>query len=527
MQSESLDARVLVLAPTRADARVTAQVLEQAGVTTCCCGSAAEMAREIAIGAGAIIVTDDVAQAESFEDVHFMLARQPSWSELPLLLLARADAPRLDELRRLPGVVLLERPVHLRSLVSAVQAALRARLRQYELRDLLEQMRSANLDLQRAARAKDDFLATLSHELRNPLSALCSAASLLDRGGLSTDADLKARQVVKRQTVQMARLLDDLLDIARITRGRLEIRKVRAELSPIVRAAVETVQPLIHKRGHTFTLSLPDREIVLDADPLRLAQVIANLLTNAAKYTPDDGRIELMVERDRDAVRIRVRDNGIGIAPESRAEIFGMFSQLHPAIERSEGGLGIGLALAKGLVDLHGGQISVASEGLGRGSEFAVRIPCTPAVAQAPACGPRHEKPSVRLDLVLADDNRDALESLAMLLEMEGHIVRVAGDGPAALELMERSPPRVMLLDIGMPGMNGYDVARAVRASPRGADVFLVALTGWGQSTDRERAREAGFDHHLTKPVDFDELLAVLKAVDRAPHLALVSGIDS
>jgi signal transduction histidine kinase/CheY-like chemotaxis protein len=527
MRPDSPDTRVLVLTPTSADARVTAQVLKQAGVTTHYCASAAEMAHQIAVGAGAIIVTDDITQGEPFEDVRFMLARQPSWSELPLLLLARADAPRLEEMRSLPGVVLLERPVHLRSLVSAAQAALRARLRQYELRDLLERMRAANFELQRAARAKDDFLATLSHELRNPLSALTAAASLLDRPGLSTDADLKARQVVKRQTAQMARLLDDLLDIARITRGRLEIRKVRAELSPIVRAAVETVQPMILKRGHVFTLTMPERELVLEADPLRLSQVIANLLTNAAKYTPDNGRIELIVEREADAARIRVRDNGIGIAPESRAEIFGMFSQLHPAIERSEGGLGIGLALAKGLVDLHGGGITVSSAGLGHGSEFAVRIPCVPAVTQVIASDPRRDRPTAQLDLILADDNRDALESLAMLLEVEGHAVRVASDGAAALELFEQRVPRVMLLDIGMPGMNGYDVARKVRAAPGGSGVLLVALTGWGQSTDRELAQEAGFDHHLTKPVDFDELLTLLEGLDRSPHLALVSGFDS
>jgi signal transduction histidine kinase/CheY-like chemotaxis protein len=527
MSADSADARVLVLAPTRADARVTAQVLEQASVLAHCCESAADAAHEMARGAGALIVTDDIAHGDAFADVHFMLSRQPSWSELPVLLLARADAPRIEELRRIPGVVLLERPVHLRSLVSAAQAALRARLRQYELRDLLERLRAANFDLQRADRAKDDFLATLSHELRNPLSALCSAASVLERPGLTPDADLKARQVVKRQSAQMTRLLDDLLDIARITRGRLEVRKEHTELTPIVRAAVETVQSMMHKRGHVFTLTLPDRETVLAADPVRLAQVISNLLTNAAKYTPDNGRIELIVEREIDAVRIRVRDNGIGIAEESRADIFGMFSQLRPAIERSEGGLGIGLALAKGLVELHGGGIAVSSKGLGQGSEFVVRIPCLPSAPSQSSAEHRSGGRRAALDLVVVDDNADALESLAMLLELEGHGVRVATDGATALELAKQRMPAVMLLDIGMPGMNGYELARELRQRPDGSSVRLVALTGWGQSHDRERATEAGFDHHLTKPVDAEQLLALLDRIGGGPRLTLVTGTDS
>ncbi len=519
MQLSTLEIRVLVLAPTKADAEVTLRVLAETGIAAEACDSAVLLGRELTRGAGALIVTDEDTRHDAISELRFLLDRQPSWSEVPILVLARAESPRLDDLRSVPGVVLLERPVHIRSMVSAVQAALRARRRQYELRNQLEQTNSANFELQNQARAKDDFLATLSHELRNPLSALTTAANLLDRPDLAANVDHTARQVVKRQTALIGRLLDDLLDLSRITRGRLEIRKARTDLSSIVSGAVETVQPLLTRKGHSFSVSLPDRDVVIEADPVRLAQVLANLLTNAAKYTEPQGRIDLVVQRDGDAVEFRVRDNGIGIAAEASADIFKMFAQLRPAIERSEGGLGIGLALAKGLVELHGGTIAVQSEGAGRGSEFIVRIPAGQVAPPAQVNETRDRTPagSKRCDVIVADDNADALESLAMLLEIEGHAVRVASDGPIALALMQQKPADVILLDIGMPGMNGYEVAREIRKLEHGDSVMLIALTGWGQPGDRARAHDAGFDHHLTKPVEFDELARLLQHVCESP----------
>jgi len=514
MQISPNESRVLVLAPTRADAQVTVRLLTAEGVVAQICETESDLAHEIARGAGTAMLTDEFPRSEPLQELRFVLDLQPSWSELPVLLLARADSPRLETLRHIPGVVLLERPVNIRSMISAVQAALRARLRQYELRNQLERTRAANLELQRAARAKDDFLATLSHELRNPLSALTTAAELLDRGGVNKDTDHMARQVVRRQSAQMSRLLDDLLDVARITHGRLEIKKVQVELSAVVRAAVETVQPLLTRKGHAFVLTLPEREVILDADPVRLAQVIANLLTNAAKYTEARGHIDLVVQRERDELVFRVRDDGIGIEESAQADIFGMFSQLRPAIERSEGGLGIGLALAKALVEMHGGTIAVHSEGRGKGSEFTLRLPCAIASAGrdiAPA--DRIGKPARGLDIILADDNVDALESLATLLEFEGHTVRVARDGANAIALLAQRAPSVMLLDIGMPGMNGYEVAQKVRLRDDAANIYLVALTGWGQPGDKARAQQAGFDHHVTKPVDFEELSELLARV--------------
>jgi signal transduction histidine kinase/CheY-like chemotaxis protein len=531
MQLEPNQARVLVLAPTKADGQITLQLLAEAGITAEVCETTAQMGRELSRGAGALIITDDSSRHDPLAELRPLLESQPSWSEMPILVLARADFPRLDVLRTVPGVVLLERPVHVRSMVSAVQAALRARWRQYELRDQLEQTNAANRELHGQARAKDDFLATLSHELRNPLSALTTAANLLDRADLDPKADVMARQIVRRQTGLMSRLLDDLLDVSRITRGKLEIRKAPTAVSAIVESAIETVQPLLNRKGHAFSVNLPDRDVIIEADAVRLAQVLANLLTNAAKYTEPQGRIELTVERRDDAVEFRVRDNGIGIPSANQAEIFKMFAQLKPAIDRSEGGLGIGLALAKGLVDLHGGSIDVRSDGYGRGSEFTVRVPIAQITAEAASGDAREQASGVegtKCDLILADDNADALQSLAMLLEMEGHTVRVASDGIAALSLAQQRMPDVMLLDIGMPGMNGYETATRVRELEGGEGVMLIALTGWGQPADRAQASEAGFDHHLTKPIDHDALAGLLSHLcsqppRRRPELRVVN----
>jgi signal transduction histidine kinase/CheY-like chemotaxis protein len=515
MPLEPVGARVLVLPPTKADGQITLRLLAEAGITGEVCDSAAQMGRELSRGAGALIITDDSSRHDPVAELQPLLDSQPSWSEIPILILARADFPRLDALRTVPGVVLLERPVHIRSMVSAVQAALRARGRQYELRDQLEQTHAANRELQGQARAKDDFLATLSHELRNPLSALTTAANLLDRADLDPKADLMARQIVRRQTGLMSRLLDDLLDVSRITRGKLEIRKAPTALSAIVESAIETVQPLLNRKGHAFSVNLPERDVVIEADAVRLAQVLANLLTNAAKYTEPQGRIDLAVERVGDVVEFRVRDSGIGIPQANQAEIFKMFAQLKPAIDRSEGGLGIGLALAKGLVDLHGGRLDVKSDGPGRGSEFTARIPIARADTPAATGGAREavSKEGRKCDLIVADDNADALQSLAMLLEMDGHKVRVASDGIAALSLAQQQMPDVMLLDIGMPGLNGYETASRVRALHGGDGVRLIALTGWGQPADRAHATDAGFDHHLTKPIDHDQLAGLLSHI--------------
>ncbi|HEY9024794.1 MAG TPA: ATP-binding protein, partial [Burkholderiaceae bacterium] len=364
--------------------------------------------------------------------------------------------------------------------------------------------------LQEADRRKDEFLATLAHELRNPLAPIRQAATI-SRLPQATEAQKRwSHEVIERQVRHMALLLDDLLDVSRITRGRLALRRGANSLHEMIEAAVETARPLIDARQHVLEVVLPQAAIVMQADPLRVSQIVANLLTNAAKYTDPHGRIRLLAALDADDVVIEVSDNGIGIAPESLPEVFDMFTQLRGTGDRASG-LGIGLALTKGLVELHGGTIGVRSEGAGRGSVFTVRLPRgeAPAAAPAPDDGVEPRAASARRILV-ADDNRDAAESLAALLQLEGHEVTLAYDGADALVAYERVHPQVCLLDIGMPLRTGNEVAAEIRARDGGRAPTLVAITGWGQDGDRMQALAAGFDHHLTKPIDPAQLLRLI-----------------
>jgi PAS domain S-box-containing protein len=367
--------------------------------------------------------------------------------------------------------------------------------------------------LREADQRKDAFLATLAHELRNPLAPIRTAAEMLTLPNLA-DAQLAwSRQVIHRQVEHMARLLDDLLDVARITRGKLQLRMEPVDLGTVVDTAVETARPLISARKHDLAIELPAELPTLDADPVRLAQVLSNLLTNAAKYTDAPGRIVLAAQVEGAMLRLSVKDNGIGLSSAVTAEIFEMFAQGEDAHLRAEGGLGIGLALVKGLVDLHGGTIAVCSEGPGCGSEFVVTLPCRPGAAQ------RREEPPAAVQgdgmvfarkILIADDNQDAANALAMLLRLAGHEVCTAYGGQAALALASTFLPEIALLDIGMPDLDGYEVARQLRETEWGGAVRLIALTGWGQEEDKRRAHAAGFDHHLTKPVDPHRLDALL-----------------
>jgi len=366
--------------------------------------------------------------------------------------------------------------------------------------------------LQDADRRKDEFLATLAHELRNPLAPIRTAAQILSSPRLAPQQLQWAQNVIQRQVGHMALLLDDLLDIARITRGKLELKTARIRLNDVVDSAVEAARPLLDGKNHSFVVSLPAEALTLEADPLRLSQILSNLLTNAAKYTDPAGHIELSVHVLNGTVCLSVKDDGIGIPPESLQRIFEMFSQVETATVRSDGGLGIGLSLVKGLVELHGGTIEAKSEGPGHGSEFIVRLPL-PASARVTTAVSHSDAPaatSAGRRVLVADDNKDAADTLAMLLEIAGHEVRVAHGGRAALLLAQTFRPDVALLDIGMPELNGYEVASALRREPWGPAIRLIALTGWGQDDDRQRAQDAGFDRHLTKPVDPEALEALL-----------------
>jgi PAS domain S-box-containing protein len=378
----------------------------------------------------------------------------------------------------------------------------------------ITQGKLAEAALRETDRRKDEFLATLAHELRNPLAPIRQAA-LISESPSVTDAQRRwSHHVISRQVRHMSLLLDDLLDISRITRGTLELRLEDTELADILEAAVETARPVIDAKRHRFTIEAPDESVQFMADPLRLAQILSNLLTNAAKYTDPEGEIQLRVACDSCNIEFAVKDSGIGIPADALKNIFEMFSQVKSARDRSEGGLGIGLSLTKGLVDLHGGRIEARSAGPGHGSEFVVRLPRRDSrVKSAIEPAPVNLERSASRRVLIADDNQDAAETLAMLLQIEGHQVRVVHDGRAAFSAFADFNPDVALLDIGMPELSGYEVAKRVREDLQEQRVTLIALTGWGQDRDKEQALAAGFNHHFTKPVEPARLNEILRSL--------------
>jgi signal transduction histidine kinase len=371
--------------------------------------------------------------------------------------------------------------------------------------EIRERTRAEN-ELKEAVVKRDEFLAMLSHELRNPLSPLRNASHMLMQGDTQDSKIIWSRGVIERQLKHLIRLVDDLLDVSRIARGKIVLVSERVRVADIVAAAVETVQPLLEQKKQRLEVNTADRSIDVRGDPVRLSQVIGNLLHNAAKYTGEGGNIVLAFRQRGNKAEICVRDSGIGISQESMPRIFELFTQIPSERSSTGGGLGIGLALVRALVELHGGEISVASDGLERGSEFTVRLPLFAAEGDAevpvrPAPPGEHSVP-VRRNILIADDNQDALESLALMLRLEGHEVFCASDGEEALALAGLRKPEIVVLDVGMPKLDGCEVARRIRAESWGRGAILVALTGWGQEVDRRRSREAGFDMHLVKPVD-------------------------
>ena len=373
--------------------------------------------------------------------------------------------------------------------------------------------------LMHADRSKNEFLATLAHELRNPLAPVRNAVEILNRKIPEAPECRWALDVIDRQMQQMTRLIDDLLDIARITCNRLELRKERIDLAEAMNAAVETSRALVEGRGHELVVTLPPRPIYVDGDLTRLAQAMSNLLNNAAKYTEKGGRIWMRAEKQEDEAVISVRDTGIGIPADMLPRVFDMFTQIDRSLEKSQGGLGIGLTLVKQLVELHGGSVSAASAGPGKGSEFVLRLPTVAepgrTLLRSTAEGEKATT-SRSLRILVVDDNEDSTESLGLLLELSGHDVRAAHDGLEAVGVADQFRPHVALLDIGLPKMDGYEVARELRKQPWGDAVVLIAVTGWGQEEDRQRSIDAGFDLHLVKPVDPSTLLEMLASFERA-----------
>ena len=374
-----------------------------------------------------------------------------------------------------------------------------------------EELRLIAANLSEADRRKNEFLAMLAHELRNPLAPIRNAAQIVKLTQGKGEASQSASEMMERQIGQMVRLVDDLLDVSRITRGTIDLRCERVELASVVYRAVETSRPAIESAKHQLTVTLPEQPIYLNADPMRLAQVFGNLLNNSCKYSEPEARISITAERQGSDVVVSVKDTGVGIPADMLPRIFEMFTQVDRSLERAQGGLGIGLTLVERLVEAHGGSVDVKSEGPGQGSEFIVRLPVlieTPKPTRVPTAG--EQKTASPRRILIVDDNRDAATTLGMLLRLSGNETHEAYDGVAAVEAADKIRPDVVLLDIGLPKLNGYEVARKLREQPWGRSIAIVALTGWGQDEDREKSREAGFDAHLVKPVDHTALTKLL-----------------
>ena len=487
--------RVLVAFPGRDGIRAL-ELLTRAGLETLVLPNVEQLCAEIERGAGAVVLTEELLDEAEVQRLQGVLARQESWSDLPFIILGRSVEGRLPPLAPLGNVTLVDRPVRVRTLVSALDSALRSRRRQYEARA--------------AILGRDHFLAMLGHELRNPLAAILMSAEVLKR---TSDPALLARQqnTIERQVRHVTRLVDDLLEVSRVTTGKIGLRLERVDLGQLIARCVESVEMGAHASRVEIQLKLPPKPIIVDADADRLQQVFANVLANAIKYTPAGGRIALTLSRRDGAAVIAVRDTGIGIAPEMLPRIFELFVQADSSLERSRGGMGIGLTLVKSLVHLHGGSIRAESAGLGMGSEFIITLPLAEA-APGEDHEPAHEDAQVRqLRIVVVDDNTDILMSLEAALQALGHDVAISTDGIQGVSQIVKARPDLALIDIGLPGINGYEVARQVR-NTLGQAIRLVALTGYGQPQDRERALEAGFDDHVVKPLDMATLQALLGA---------------
>ena len=514
-----LEQRVLIAAPTGCDAEALCRILGEAGIETTVCATLEELCRHIEHAAAAAILAEEALTPHSQHLLTDTLLRQPEWSDFPLIVMAAGSGGHhrgwqlINEVGGGTHAILLQRPVRKFTLLSAVRAAIQSRVRQYQVRDVLVQRKQAEDALREADRRKDEFLATLAHELRNPLAPIRHAVEILKLQG-SLDPTLKAtRDIIDRQVQHMVRLIDDLLDISRITRGKLQLRRKAIELAEVLEQALETSRSYVKSAGHELTVSLPPQPVYLDADPVRLAQVFLNLIDNACKYTEKGGSIRLTAERDRTGVVVKITDTGIGISPENLPRLFGIFSQVGSPLERSShGGLGIGLWLAQALVEMHGGSIAARSDGPGKGSEFTVWLPVlteTPTPQPPQPEYPDSFKATARRILVV-DDNRDVVESLAKLLRLRGNEVETAQDGLEAVTAAEHYRPDVVLLDIGMPKLDGYGACRRMREQPWGKGIVIIALTGWGQDFNRRKTEEAGFSAHLVKPVELSALLQLL-----------------
>jgi signal transduction histidine kinase len=489
--------RVLVLVQGAHEGRVTLSLLAKAGLVGEACSDVAELCRMLAEGAGAALLAEELLTTSALGALHRALAEQPAWSDFPLVVFSAASPS--DKQRAaiavLGNVTFLDRPVHVRTMIASVQSALRSRQRQYEAR--------------RAIQSRDAFLAMLGHELRNPLGVITFALAVLEKS--SSAPAPREYGIIARQARHLSRLVDELLDVARVTHGKVTLKREPLDVVEVARQAFDALLPSARARQLVYELQLPAQPLLVQGDRQRLEQVLTNLLTNAIKYTPPSGSVWLEARAVGGSVHVAVCDTGVGLAPEMRDRVFAPFTQVDASLDRAEGGLGLGLALVRSIVLLHGGEVQAFSDGLGRGSRFEVRLPGLEGALQSAEAELDVARTIERRRIVLVEDNADIRELFAELLERSGHEVSVAEDGPKGLQQVLAFAPDVAFVDVGLPGFDGFELARRARAN--GSRVRLVALTGYGQAEDKRRAAEAGFDEHLVKPVLDDD---IVKAIARA-----------
>jgi signal transduction histidine kinase/CheY-like chemotaxis protein len=510
--------RVLVLLPDDGDAQLADQVFREAGLPSERCADIDDLVTKMGAGAGAALLAEEALTQPVLQRLDEALGRQPPWCDFPLVIFFNRGGETTQTSRRmlailepLGNVTVLERPVRVMSLLSAVQAALRARRRQYQLRDLLAQQ-------DEAVRHREEFLGLLAHELRNPLAAIQNATQILDQMGLLQGSlATQQRTVIERQTRVLARLIEDVQDVYQVASGKVVLQRQPTDLAEIARHGRDLVEPAAKAQRLQLHFSVSAEPILVEGDPARLRQIVTHLLRNAVQHTPPGGRICLTVGAENGHAVLRVRDTGRGIEPDRLAHLFDLFGRSRRPPERASGGLGIGLPMVRSLTEMHGGSVSAASAGPGQGSEFVIRLPLRAVGAAAPAApAPAEAIPHPRRRVLIVEDNPDGRETLRLLLQLDGHQVEVAPDGPLGVKKALAWRPDVALIDIGLPGLDGYDVARQVRAA-LGNRVRLIALTGYGQPHDRRRALEAGFDLHLVKPVDPEMLRGLLVGTGNVP----------
>lgn len=510
--------RILVLAPTGRDASILVRTLRAAGMVAEECGSVSDLCERIGEGAGAAVVASETLTEFSRRELEDVMAAQPEWSDFPLIVMSahrrREPEPGWISAFEATGsyVVVLDRPVYSETLVSVARAALRSRARQYQVRDELVERRRAEEMLRDSDRRKNEFLAVLAHELRNPLAAIRNAAEIVKRRGPAEGRVQRAQGVLERQSEQMSRLVEGLLEISRISRGKIHLEHETVDLRDLVETVLHDRAYQSEARRLELREELADEPLLVSGDRLRLAQVVDNLVGNAFKFTRAPGRITVTLRRDRGRAVLRVRDTGVGVEPQMLDRLFEPFQQGTPGSEQSRGGLGIGLALAREVLKLHEGSIRAHSEGPGSGTEFEVSLPLTAAsVEWAPSARART---IAARRILLVEDNPDVGEMLRELLELDDHEVTLVETGAEALDVLHDQGADAVLCDLGLPDMSGYALAHAVRGDASLRSVPLIALTGYGRSEDRQETEDAGFDDHVTKPVDADELREILARLE-------------